>query len=101
MEDVGFGGAAEAQHVGEVLGQLEGAAAGGAQTAGGAATVEALPHLVALGWRHRSVEKTAGQQLDLGAATGPRRGGGTVVGGREGRGDDQVDTQCGRVWVPP
>ena len=63
---------------------------GGVEAAGGAAAVEALLDPVAVGGGHRAVEKTAGQQLDLGAGAGQRRGEGAVVGRREGRGIDQL-----------
>ncbi len=72
----------------EVLGRLEDAAGGGIEAARGAAAVEALAHPVAIRLGHGTVEKAAGQQLDLGAAASQRRGEGAVVGRREGRGVD-------------
>ena len=86
VDDVGVERPAQAQHVGEVLCRLEGDAGAGVEAAGGAAAVEALPHRVALGQRHRAVEEAGGEQLDLGAAAGQRRREGAVVGWREGRG---------------
>ena len=71
VDDVGVELAAQAPHVAEVLGRLEGAAAGSLEAALGAAAVEALAHPVAVRLGHRPVEEAAGQQLDLGAAREP------------------------------
>ena len=91
VDDVGVGVAAEAQHVRQVLGALEGEPPAGLQAAGGGAAVEALVDRVALGRRHRAVEEAGGDQLDLGAGAGQRRGERAVVGRRERRGVDELD----------
>jgi len=102
VEDVGVGGAAEAEHVRRVLDELEGATGWSVKPAPGAAAVEALAHPVAVGLRHRPVEEPAGQQLHLGAGANQRRGERAVVGWREGRGVDQLDADpvlhSGRLW---
>ena len=82
----------------QVLGRLEGAAAGSVEAALGAATIEALAHPVALRLGHRPVEEAAGHQLDLGAGTRERRGKGAVVGRRESRGVDELHLHDGRLW---
>ena len=105
MGDVGAGGAAEAQHVRQVLGELEGAAGGGVEAAPGAAPIEALLDPVALRLRHRAVEEAAGRQLDLGTGAGERRGERAVVRRRERRGVDELHPDlvsgirhtCGRL----
>jgi hypothetical protein len=73
VDDVGVEGAAEAEHVRDVLGRLEGKAGGCVETAVGGAAVEALIDAVARGGRYRPVEEAAGQQLDLGTGSRERR----------------------------
>ena len=91
VKDVGIGtGAAEGEHVGQVLGHLVGAAAGRLEAAGGAPPVEALLDAVAVGLGHGSVEEAAGEEADVGAAPCQGRGEGAVVGRREGRWVDQL-----------
>ena len=85
-------GAAQPQHVGDVLGRLEGDAPAGVEAAGGAAAVEALPHLVALG---AAAPGRRGSALVSSSTSAPaareRRREGAVVGRREGRGIDELD----------
>ena len=95
VDDVGIDCAAEAQHVGQVLDELEGAASGGVEAAGGTAAVEALIDPVTVGGWHRAVEEVAGQQLDVCSGAGQRRRQGAVIGRREGRGVDQLHSH----WV--
>ena len=85
-------GAAVAQHVGHVLGELDRAASASVGDARGE-TVEQLAARVALGRRHRTVREVARVQLDVGVRPPPARGrarGRTAACRRRGR-------RCGRA----
>ncbi len=96
VDDVGVDLTAQAQHVGQVLGGLEGAAARCAEAARCAAPVEALADTVAVGVGNGAVEEPAGQQLDLGSRSRQRRREGAVVGRRECRGIYELNLHARR-----
>ncbi len=99
MDQVGSGHRfAQAEHVGQVLGDLQDAPGGGMEAAGRGATIEELADPVSVRIRHRAVEEAAGQQLDLGAGADEGRRQGTVVGRRVRRGVDERNAHQRRLW---
>ncbi len=83
-------GAAVAQHVGDVLGELDHATGAGVGHVRGEA-IEQLAPRVALRHGDGAVGEAARVQLDLRAGGGQRAAQGVVVGRRVGRGVDDVD----------
>ncbi len=94
VDDIGVEFPSEPHHVGNMLGELEQAPSPGVETAFGAAAVEVPADLVSVGLGYRSVEELGGDQLDIGSTRGQRPAEGVVVGRREGRGVDLLNSHC-------
>ena len=89
-------GAAVAQHVGHVLGELQRARGRAAQPATPRArgAVEELAARDSRRRRHRAVGEAAREQLDVGPGSRQRAAQRVVVGRRVGGGVDDVDAHC-------
>ena len=93
VDDVGVGGTAEAEHVREVLGGLEGEPKAGVETAAGGAPIEAFIDPVALGRGHRAVEELGRDEFDCCPLLRQSSRKSAIVGRRKRRGIDELDAQ--------
>jgi hypothetical protein len=88
----GARGAPVAEHVGDVLGELNHATQAGARREAGGA-VEELASLIAFGRGDGAIGEAARVELDLGPRRRQRVAEGMVIGRRVGRGVDDVDAE--------